>query len=142
MKKMLVLIVVVAAAYFWLGGKLPHRILSGTVPASTTAPDTFGRASSGREVVGQGVVSRILSDDDRGIRHQRFILRLPSGQTVLVAHNIDLAPRVAPIRLGDTIAFKGVFVWNDKGGVVHWTHRDPDGSHEAGWLKDDGHLFQ
>lgn len=97
---------------------------------------------SGQEVHGQGVVIRILADDDDGSRHQRFILRLDSGQTLLIAHNIDLAARVAPLNVGDTVEFLGEYEANAKGGVVHWTHRDPQGHHQAGWLKHDGKTFQ
>lgn len=93
------------------------------------------------EVTGIGVVSRILRDDDTGIRHQRFILRLSSGQTLLVAHNIDLAPRVSPLKIGDRVEFKGVYEWNAQGGVIHFTHDDPEGRHTAGWLKCHGRSF-
>src|SRR3569832_535480 len=42
---------------------------------------------SGLIVETSGVVARVLPDDNQGSRHQRFILRLRSGQTVLVSHN-------------------------------------------------------
>ena len=85
---------------------------------------------------------RVLPDDNDGDRHQRFIIRLASGKTLLVAHNIDIAPRVSPLSEGDTVEYRGEFVWNDKGGVVHWTHHDPSGHHPAGWLKHAGQTFQ
>ena len=31
---------------------------------------------------------------------------------------------------------------NPKGGVIHWTHHDPDGKHVAGWLKHNGIVYQ
>jgi hypothetical protein len=93
------------------------------------------------EVQGEGTVVRVLIDDEEGSRHQRFILRLPSGQTLLVAHNIDVAPRVQDLRPGDTVAFRGVYEWSAEGGTVHWTHRDPDGSHAAGWLRHAGRRY-
>ena len=102
----------------------------------------FAERASSLEVQGQGTVSRLLSDDSDGARHQRFILRLDSGQTVLVAHNIDVAPRVDPLRVGDTVSFKGEYEWNAQGGVIHWTHHDPTGSHTAGWLAHDGRTYQ
>ncbi len=85
---------------------------------------------------------RILPDDNDGSRHQRFILRLDSGRTLLVAHNIDLAPRIPALQKGDTVAFHGVYEWNENGGVIHWTHRDPVGQHQPGWLRHDGRTFQ
>jgi hypothetical protein len=88
------------------------------------------------------VVTRILADDLAGSRHQRFVVRLASGQTVLIAHNIDIAPRVAGLQKGDRVRFYGEYMWNEKGGMVHWTHHDPDGRHVAGWLKHNGRTYQ
>jgi hypothetical protein len=88
-----------------------------------------------------GVVTRILSDDRDGGRHQRFVLELASDLTLLVAHNIDLAPRV-PLREGDRVDFKGQYEWNPEGGVLHWTHHDPDGQHEPGWLLHGGRRYE
>ncbi|MGR9051275.1 MAG: DUF3465 domain-containing protein, partial [Gammaproteobacteria bacterium] len=85
-------------------------------------------------ISGSGKVDRILADDNIGSRHQRFILKLASGQTVLIAHNIDIAPRINSLALNDVVDFHGEYVWNSQGGLVHWTHHDPDGSHESGWL--------
>lgn len=78
---------------------------------------------------------RLLSDDLDRPRHQRFIVQLASGQTLLISHNIDIAPRIDGLELGDSVSFNGEYVWNAKGGIVHWTHHDPQGRHVAGWLK-------
>ena len=100
-----------------------------------------GRRSS-VQVNGSAVVSRILPDDNEGSRHQKFILRLSNGNTLLIAHNIDLAPRIGGLREGDMVEFYGVYEWNEKGGVVHWTHHDPRGRHVGGWLKHNGQTYQ
>ena len=110
-------------------------------PVSTQTASPDGNQAT-REVTGQGTVIHVLPDDTRGARHQRFILRLASGHTLLVAHNIDLAPRVSPLRIGDTIDYHGEYIPNARGGLVHWTHRDPSGRHEAGWLRREGTTFQ
>ena len=89
-----------------------------------------------------GIVSRVLPDDREGERHQRFIVRLPSGTTVLIAHNIDIAPRIEGLKAGAPIAFEGEYVWNAQGGVVHWTHHDPSGRHKSGFVKYDGRRYQ
>jgi len=102
----------------------------------------FTNRTSDVQVEGEGVVTRILSDDITGARHQRFIIRLASGQTVLISHNIDLAPRLDGLREGDSVAFNGEYVWNSEGGLIHWTHHDPAGQHVAGWLKYKGRTYQ
>ena len=94
------------------------------------------------QVTGIGTVDHILRDDNKGLRHQKFILRLPSGQTLLVAHNIDISQRLNGIQKGDSIEFQGQYEWNPKGGVLHWTHHDPRGRHKAGWLQFNGHKYQ
>ncbi|WOH35818.1 DUF3465 domain-containing protein [Thalassotalea fonticola] len=95
----------------------------------------FQNQLSNVQVRGFGRVVRMLPDDNEGSRHQRFIVRLKNNQTVLVAHNIDIGSRVNSLREGDDIGFYGVYEWNDKGGVVHWTHKDPNGQHPDGYLK-------
>ena len=111
------------------------------VAYATEVEGAFERERSGVMVSAAGSVSRLLSDDREGSRHQRFIVGFPSGRTVLVAHNIDLAPRVRSLEVGDAVRLRGQYEWNEKGGVIHWTHRDPDGSHEAGWIEHDGERY-
>ncbi|MEZ8558457.1 DUF3465 domain-containing protein [Vibrio cyclitrophicus] len=94
------------------------------------------------QVRGSGTVYRILPDDNKGSRHQKFILRLASKQTLLVAHNIDLAPRIPNLKRGDRVEFYGEYEWNNKGGVMHWTHRDPRNNHAHGWLKHQGEVYE
>jgi len=110
--------------------------------ADNSIAHAFATRTSDVQVEGEGVVTHILSDDSSGSRHQRFVVRLPSGQTLLIAHNIDIAPRVDRLREGDSIAFNGEYVWNSEGGMVHWTHHDPEGKHVAGWLKHNGRTYQ
>lgn len=84
-------------------------------------------------------VLRSLSDDTIGSRHQRFIVK-HEDITVLVSHNIDLSHRV-PVKKGDIVTIYGQYEWNNQGGVVHWTHDDPQGRHENGWIKLNGESY-
>jgi hypothetical protein len=102
----------------------------------------FADHAENLEIEGQGTVLRLLADDTEGDRHQRFIVQLASGQTLLVTHNTDVAPRVTSLQVGDAIEFKGEYVWNAQGGLIHWTHRDPDGGHEPGWIKHSGMTYE
>jgi len=104
--------------------------------------DAYEQQQSDVQVRGQGVVIKLLPDDTQGSRHQKFILRLASGQTLLVAHNIDLAPRIDALRVTDYVGFYGEYEWNNQGGVLHWTHHDPQGRHLDGWLSHNGKIYQ
>ena len=153
MKKFLLIAAFAAAAYFALGPSpgtpdsheaAAHPGISSVVSDNSDAviENAFANRISNLQVAGQGTVVKLLADDADGSRHQRFIVRLDSGQTLLVSHNIDLAPRIDPLRAGDTVAFYGEYEWNPKGGVIHWTHHDPQGRHLAGWLRHDGRTYQ
>jgi uncharacterized protein YceK len=95
----------------------------------------------GVEVTVSAPVKRILPDDRQGLPHQRFLLGLCNGTTVLVAHNTSEADRV-PITEGDMVTVHGVYVWNDKGGVIHWTHHSDNGRHEGGYIELEGKRYQ
>ena len=147
MKKWLLIAVIVFAGYTgfnqYQASPGPTGALSGQVVSSDSE---FARAYHSRaralEIGGHGTVVKLLPDDDRGSRHQKFIVRLESGLTVLLAHNIDLAPRVASLNEGDSVNFYGQYEWNEKGGVIHWTHIDPNGFHTPGWIEHKGRKYQ
>lgn len=146
-----VVIALVALAVLVLGrGGIPGGPAAVVASPSATAGSAvagdpvralFEERRSGVEVQGTGIVSRILPDDDDGSRHQKFILTTPSGISILVAHNIDIAPRLDGLSTGDRVDFRGDYEWSEKGGTVHWTHHDPSGRHEAGWLAWNGRTF-
>jgi hypothetical protein len=120
----------------------PQSFIADSNGGETAIVEAFRAHRSNIQVQAEGRVSRILSDDHEGSRHQRFIVKLPSGQTVLISHNIDIASRVATITVGDRVEFSGEYEWNEMGGVVHWTHQDLNGKHVAGWIKHDGRIYQ
>lgn len=153
MKNLLLGVALALAAYFiaFPGPGTSNRLdLSGN-PERATATDARADAAlehayvnrlSNQQLAGEGTVAKVLPDDDKGSRHQRFILKLASGRTLLVAHNIDLAPRVDNLREGDAVAVYGEYEWNEKGGVMHWTHHDPQRRHIGGWVKHNGRTYQ
>ncbi len=108
----------------------------------TVLEDAFAGGKSNIQVLQEGRITSILSDDTAGSRHQRFIVELLNLQTLLVAHNIDLAPRVPAPQSGTMLRFFGEYEWNDKGGIIHWTHQDPVGIHIDGWLDYKGKRYQ
>ncbi len=110
--------------------------------SDTQLATAFQNQQSNLQIKGDGVVYKTLPDDTKGSQHQRFILKLSNGLTLLVAHNIDLADRIPDLQVGDTVEFYGEYEWNEKGGVIHWTHHDPSGRHTDGWLKHNGQTYQ
>ena len=145
-KRLILLVVVLAVAALVRTYLLPEDTPS--TPSSTRenySGMTVERAAqerlSGIMIEAQGRVKKSLSDDNEGSRHQRFIMELASGHTVLVAHNIDLAQRV-PLTEGDKVTIFGQYEWNDRGGVLHWTHHDPAGRHADGWIEHQGQRYR
>lgn len=143
MRKLFLLFLVAAVSYAaWDRFDTGKGAGSLHVAGDDMFASAFRNHASGIQVSGKGITTKILADDNDGSRHQRFILKLPSNQTLLVAHNIDLAPRISSLREGDPVEFNGVYEWNSKGGIIHWTHHDPEGRHEAGWLRHNGKIYQ
>jgi hypothetical protein len=140
MKKLIVVVILGSAIYGFLNDN-PDFTYFPVVQSQANdqqLTDAYQNRKSNLQVRGSGVVTRLLPDDLKGSRHQRFILRLSSGQTLLISHNIDLAPRINALKENDKIEFYGEYEWNAKGGVIHWTHYDPAGRHPDGWLKHHG----
>ena len=125
----------------------PQQLESATV-SSTTKMDAgaiveaYGAHRNVPQVQGSGIVVKVLKDDTNGLRHQKFLLKVTDDITILIAHNIDLAPRVEDIHEGDIVGFKGEYIYTPKGGTVHWTHKDPRGNHAAGWLEHNGKKYE
>jgi hypothetical protein len=144
MKKIVLLIVIVFSLYGYLQNNPAFiQTFSDQATASNQVlASAFENHTSNVQVDGSGVVIRNLADDTSGSRHQKFIVKLSSCKTLLVSHNIDLAPRIDSLNTGDTVGFHGEYEWNAKGGVVHWTHHDPGGIHAGGWLKHNGATYQ
>jgi len=92
--------------------------------------------------VAAGTVVRVLPDDRKGNRHQRFVIRLETGGTLLADYNIDIAPRIAPLEIGDSVVLRGRYVWNEQGGLMHWLHHDPSGAPGGGWVQVRGRIYQ
>ncbi|NTW70508.1 MAG: DUF3465 domain-containing protein [Chlorobiaceae bacterium] len=156
MKKLLFVIALLFAGFYYFSSK--HSVTpsneSNTAQSQSQRPiqspnnsdavfaNAFANRLSNLQVSGQGIVIKLLPDDNSGSRHQKFIVKLANGQTLLIAHNVDLAPRVSGLSKGDSVMFSGQYEWNANGGLLHWTHRDPDGSHPSGWLKHQGQTYQ
>lgn len=142
LRKIAALAAVVVAVLLWSQRERPPEGPDAAPGHPAIHQRTFSQSDTGRMVQVSGEVERTLADDRDGSRHQRFIIRLPSGQTLLISHNIDLAPRLDGLSRGDSLRLYGQYEWNDRGGVVHWTHHDPDGRHPGGYIEWRGRRYE
>ncbi len=147
MRKLLIVLILGLLATACDRGTYPATAEPAQQPVATASPITtvdsaYANRASNLQVEGEGEVVKLLPDDNKGSRHQKFLVRVASGKTLLFAHNIDLAGRIDDIKVGDHVSFRGEYVYNPKGGVVHWTHHDPRDEHPAGWIKHNGQTYQ
>jgi hypothetical protein len=110
MKKIIIIIVICFGAYTVVSqysGTPSIRSIKSFVPfikhelstSDKAIKNAFDNKFSDLQIGGSGQVIKILPDDNKDKRHQRFILKLGSGQTLLIAHNIDLGVCQASCRL-------------------------------------------
>lgn len=104
--------------------------------------ELFRKKQSDTWVEATGTIKKMLPDDTDGDKHQRFIVKLSTNIEILIAHNIDTAPRV-PAGEGDAISFRGEYEWTEKGGTVHFTHA-PKFSRKTpgGWIDYKGKRYE
>ena len=115
---------------------------------ATAQPDNgaivqdFQSHQSHVEVTAEATVVQVLPDRvSASGMHEQFIIRLTSGDlTLLVEHNLSIAPR-APVAVGDHVIVHGEYIWNAQGGLIHFTHHDPEGRHEGGFIQDNGMTY-
>ncbi len=116
----------------WTG--LPHDD-SEIVHVVTEQKNSHFVEGSGMEVV------QILPDDTQGLEHQKWIVRLSSGQKMLAVYNSDMCPRV-PVKVGDIVSMGGQFIWSRKdGAILHWLHHDPKGKRPDGYVYLQGEFY-
>lgn len=94
------------------------------------------------EVTADATVIRLLPDRLGGSGpHEEFIIKLTSGDlTLLVEHNLSFGIR-APVAVGDHVIVHGEYICNAQGGLIHFTHHDPEGTHEGGFIEDNGTTY-
>lgn len=112
-----------------------------TTEENSALKQAFAQKQSHVWLQGNGIVKKLLPDDTKGARHQRFLVSISPEQTLLFAHNIDLSLRIDGLKVGDQVQFKGEYIYNPKGGIMHWTHHDPQGR-QGGWIKVNGHTYE
>lgn len=124
-------------------------ILAVAACAATESPNdavvcsAYSGGRSGVEVVADGTVTRVLgTEQGRVSPHEGFLVRLASGcsLTVRVEANTDFTGAI-PLGIGEHVLVKGEYEYYPRGGVIHWTHRDPRGRHDNGYIEAGGHSY-
>ncbi|MBC5809786.1 MAG: DUF3465 domain-containing protein [Candidatus Eremiobacteraeota bacterium] len=108
--------------------------------------DAWRAQRSRLEVTARGDVAR-----DLGLRrgpsglHEGFLLHLRGagghGLTVRVETNVDITGPVA-VHAGDAVEVRGEYVYDARGGLIHYTHHDPRLRHPGGYLRVGDRTFQ
>jgi hypothetical protein len=116
---------------------------AATTPDNATVERDYAEHRSTVEVTAEGAVTSVLADDSGPSgTHQRFIIRLAGAtQTVLVDNNVTIGQRV-PVAPADDVVVHGEYIWNDQGGLIHFTHHDPAPAREGGWIELKGVRYQ
>ena len=135
-----IFMVVVTALIAW---KKPEWLEASTYASSDDdrIAEAFVQRKSNIFVTVKATVLRALPDAEVGGHFQKFLVRLESGHTLMVSHNVDLAPRV-PVVEGAPMRIRGEYDWSDIGGVIHWTHRDPAGERDGGWIEFKRYVYE
>ena len=89
---------------------------------------------------GAGKVIKMLSDQFGGSKRQRFLIILNSGQKLQIKHDIDEIGRL-PVKIGDSVAFSGIYNWNREGGEISKTD-SRSRNNQSGWLKLNGTMYK
>jgi hypothetical protein len=115
---------------------------ASTQPDNAAIVSDFHNHQSTVEVTADATVVRLLADTTSSTgTHERFIIKLSSSDlTIEVEHNISIAAR-APVKEGDHVIVHGEYIWNSQGGLIHFTHHDPQGTHEGGYIEDAGTTY-
>jgi hypothetical protein len=82
-------------------------------------------------------VTKLLPDDNSGLRHQKWIVALANGSSIMGVYNIDMGERI-PLKVGDVINMGGQYIWENGGGLLHWLHADPQGRRPDGYVEVNG----
>jgi len=131
----LVVVVVIALALVW-----QSRPGYDIDPGFNTVQDAYRYRQTGMMAEVTGTVARILVDDRNEPDLQKFIIRLPSGQSLLVVHNQRIAERV-PVAANDTVVVRGEYQWTETGGALRHTQRDYTPRRRHGWIDHNGERY-
>jgi Protein of unknown function (DUF3465) len=112
---------------------------SGSDAGNGAVYQSWAQQRSNVEVTASGSVAKVLGTrrGPSGV-HTGFLLHLRGaegrGLTVRVEDNVDLTGPI-PIRAGDDVEVRGEYIYDPRGGLIHYTHRDPRGRRAGGYVR-------
>jgi hypothetical protein len=91
------------------------------------------------EVTATGSVARVLGTRlGPSGRHEGFLVHLRGaaghGLTVRVEANVDITGPI-PLSAGNDVEVRGEYIYDERGGLIHFTHHDPRGTHPGGYVR-------
>jgi hypothetical protein len=113
--------------------------------ANAAVYDAWRSGRSHVEVTASGSVARVLGEraGPSGL-HEGFLVHLRGadghGLTVRVEDNVDVTGHI-PLRTGDDVVVRGEYIYDTRGGLIHYTHHDPRGHHSSGYVRVNGRLY-
>jgi len=128
---------VLAAGAWWWQARPGYEVEAGFA----VVEDAFRSRQSSIMAEVTGTVARVLLDDKDDLRNQKFIIRLPNDQSVLVVHDQKAGRRV-PVSVGDTVLVRGEYMWTETGGTLRNTQRDFSPRRLHGWIDHKGDRYQ
>ena len=149
------IIIVVIMLFIAIGYFRTHKEITTTIVSAPLAvkdvirkelhkvnPTDKNLLRNGQFGKGYGHVIRVFHDSHDHGNFQLFNIRLESGESMLIKHNIDIAPKIKNLQAGDAIEFYGIYERHIKRGVITSTHHDPKHQGKDGWIKHRGKTYQ
>ncbi len=96
--------------------------------------DAWGKRTSNILVEVEGRVALLMPVLEVKGRQQQFMVVLENGHRLVISHDLELS-RSVPVEVNNKIRVKGEYDWTYGGGHIHWTHSDPTGDREGGWIE-------
>lgn len=134
--------IALAAAALVFSGCAGARNLHDALATCASNPDTHVEV-----YVPSATVVRVLGEKrGRSGVHEGFIvayhpevMATATYRTLRVEDNVDITGPI-PLQRGDVVSLLGQLECDDN--VIHWTHHDPRGRHQSGYIKVNGRLYE
>lgn len=122
-----------------------HGATSQPAAISSEVCAAYRAQRSNVEITTSGTVVKVLGvyNGPSGA-HENFLVATSPATgcrlTLRVAHNVDIARRI-PLAPGEAVTLHGEYIYDSRGGIMHWTHRDPRGRHQGGYVEANGERY-